>query len=465
MTKNKFLVLFSLLLLVVFITPFMFVSKYVVLNLDDFCRASLEGGDYIMNIKEWYLYHNGRFMNAIFTLIPVYKITIYRWVIALQFIILGLAIYGFFASVFSSFLLKLNRTEIFFITVVFYILIISTIPAVFDFFYWYASVTVYLFSFYFFLIFLQKCLRIYFTGELSFFLLAILIICIVGNNELLLGIVNMLLIFLVLVIYFKQKTWNRSLILLNIIAIISSIAVVFSPGTVTRRGQFEYGQNFFGSIKVALYYSGEFLIESLLNLPLILFCLFIFFITYKKVKTKNCNYIHPFWALGITYTSLCSVFFILFYATGLLDVYTGRIANFINCMVLVLITLNIVNLAVFMRVKWDSRLFIIKSVFSYSLILIFVVFIAFYNSNYADLRKDFLQENFVRFDKDFKDRIQKIKNNDKAVLELKKIENTNLLRAGDAALIKIEWVRNCYIKYLNSTNENNIEYLYIKQEL
>jgi hypothetical protein len=462
MTKNKLLVFFSLLLLVVFITPFMLVSKYVVLNLDDFCRATLEGGDYIVNIKEWYLYHNGRFINAIITLIPVYKITIYRWIIALQFIILGLAIYGFFASVFSSFLLKFNRTENFFITVVFYILIISTIPAVFEFFYWYASVTVYLFSFYFFLIFIQKCLKIYLTGELNFILLAIIIIGIVGNNELLLVIVNLFLMLLVFVIFFNQKIWNRSLILLNIIAIISSIAVVFSPGTVMRRGQFEYGRNFFGSIKVALYYSGEFLIESLLNFPLILFCLFIFFTTYKKVNTKNYNYIHPFWALGITYTCLFSVFFILFYATGLLDVYTGRIANFINCMVLVLIALNVVNLAVFIRVNWGNRFLIIKPIYSYFFILGFVVLIAITNSNYNDLRKDFLQDNFVRFDNDFKDRIQKIKNNKNAVLELKKIENTNILRAGDDALIKVEWVRNCYIRYLNNKNVNNIEQLYIK---
>ena len=75
-----------------------------------------------------------------------------------------------------------------------------------------------------------------------------------------------------------------------------------------------------------------------------------------------------------------------------------------------------------MRIKCYRRLLNLKSIYSYSLILVFVVFIALYNSNYADLSKDFLQENFVRFDKDFEDRIQKIENNEKAILELKKIE-------------------------------------------
>lgn len=463
MKKNRLLVLFSMLLLAIFIIPFVFVSKYVIPNTDDLCRAALEEGKYLVNIKDWYLHHNGRFMNAVFTLIPVYKVTIYRWVIALQFFILGFAFYKFFASVFRSYLINLNKAETFFISVIFYILVISTIPSIFDFFYWYASVTVYLFSFYFFLIFLQNCLKIFLKGEVNFFLLAILIICVIGNNEMLLGIVNMLLVFLILVIYFKQRKWNSSLILLSIISFIASIFIVFSPGTASRRGQYNYGGNLFGSIKVALYYAGEFLLESLLNLPLILFCIFIFFLTYKKVNIKGNNYIHPFWVLGITYTSLCSVFFILFYATGLLSIYTGRIANFVNCIVVVLIVLNVVNLAVFMRIKFYKILLNLKSIYSYSLILAFVVFIALYNSNYADLRKDFLQENFVRFDNTFKNRIEKIKDNKNDLLELAKIKNTKLLRSGDAGLINDEWVKNCYIVFLNKTNRNNIKYLNINE--
>ena len=277
MKKNIPLVSFTLLILICFVLPFALVSKYVFPNTDDLCRAGIPIQEYFSSIKEWYLNHNGRFMNAVFTLPPVYKINVYRIIIASQFPIFGYVIYRFFDSVFKSYSIRINSKEVLFISSIFLILIIATVPTIFDFFYWYASVTVYLFSFYFLLIFLQNCLKIQLTGDANYNLLAVIILCMVGNNELLLGIVNFLLVSLLITKYLKTGKWHRSLILLNIISLGSAIAVILSPGTVSRRGQFDYGGNFFGSIKVALKYGVKFPLENLIRFLLYYFVFLFFF--------------------------------------------------------------------------------------------------------------------------------------------------------------------------------------------
>ena len=76
-----------------------------------------------------------------------------------------------------------------------------------------------------------------------------------------------------------------------------------------------------------------------------------------------------------------------------------------------MIILNVVNLAVFMRVKFHNRILNFRSVYYYILIIIFLVFVGLRSSNYVDLRKDFLKGNLERFDQDFEERIQKIERN------------------------------------------------------
>ena len=71
--------------------------------------------------------------------------------------------------------------------------------------------------------------------------------------------------------------------------------------------------------------------------------------------------------------------------------------------------LNVINLAVFIRIKINSRLINFRSRYNYVLTILFLAFVGLKSPNYIELRKDFLQGNFERFDNGFKTRIEKIK--------------------------------------------------------
>ena len=465
MATNKTLFGTTLLLIVVFIIPFLYVSNYSILYMDDFCRSFLVSENYFHNIRDWYLHHNGRFINAIFTLLPVYKITIYRLIIALQFIILSFLLFHFFRSVFKLYQLDISMSKILFISIVFYIVLLSGLPSVYEFFYWYAAVTVYLLSLYFLLFFIKYTLEFYFLEKTSFLFWGVVILLMVGNNELLIGFTNTILLLLILFYYYRHTQWSKPLLILNFLGWIGSLLVIFSPGTAFRKEQFQYSGNFIGAAKISILRVPEFFIDNLFQLPFFLFYLFLFLFVYSNInERKEVRYINPFLLIGLTLIFIALMFFTLFFATGTLDIEKGRIGSFIIATAFVILTLNIINLAAFIRGKIGFQIGSPKPVFLFSFPLVLLSLIGLFNDNYLALRKDITSGDLKEFKENYQERqgiIKSLNEKDHEIF-LKPIKNTRLIRSGDTEIMNIDWVKGCYIEYLNNSNHKNIETIILK---
>src|SRR5680860_157206 len=88
-------------LIVVFIAPFIYTTRFIYLSADDYCRASSSFIFFIENIKDWYLHHNGRYVNAVFSYLPLYNVTALRFFAASNFVLLGIILYNFNGVVFK----------------------------------------------------------------------------------------------------------------------------------------------------------------------------------------------------------------------------------------------------------------------------------------------------------------------------------------------------------------------------
>jgi len=457
--KKHLYYLFSGLLVIIFIFPFVYLAKYTILISDDLCRFDVSSGTYFENVQEWYLTHNGRYINALISSLPAYNITTYRVIIASQFLVLGIMLYRFVHEILKLFEIDLKNFREIFLTVLVFIVLIAKMPSLFEFFYWYAASTVYLFSFIFFLLFLEFAVSCYFGKKWNFYLTAFLIIFVNGNNELLIGLSNLILFALLINDFLRFRKLNMYLIALNIISGLSSLFLIVSPGTISRQAQHSYGENLIGSIKVAIIYGGKYILTNLFEMPYFLFLIFIFLFIHQKAKFKN--YIPPSFLFLISYLSMTSIFFIVYYATGLFQVYTGRIGNLTSLIFLIFAVLNLINLAVYLKGLKNYRIFNSKYI-PHFLVIILLSILILKNKNYTDLREDIVGNNLDRFEKKINERNLVLQGYSGDTLVLEKIEGTKILRSGDVFLVSEEWVRQCYTVYINKKYNLNVKKLIFK---
>jgi hypothetical protein len=447
--------LLNFILAAVFITPLIYTSRFIFLSADDYCRASSSLLFFSENIQNWYLYHNGRFINAVFSYMPLYNLSVLRTIAAAMFILLGIVLYSFNGVVLKIYKVRCDKKRQLFLSLILYILILAQLPSVYEFFYWYATITAYLLSFLFFIFFMQFALKSYYDKKYNPIIIALVIILINGNNEILLGLTNFLLIALLAYRFFKDKKWDIYLVVLNIISWISSLIVVLSPGSLERQTQYEYGGNLIGSIKVAFIYGGKYFVESFFELPFMLFYLFVFLFVYNKLKDPIKDPINPILLLLVSYLSIISLSFIVFYATGLLDIRTGRIGNMVKLVTLVFLYINAINFAIFIKQSEDKLGN--TQLMSRIVVAVLLIFIVSANKNYRDLYKDYKYGNLENYAINMELREQKIKSSKNSKILLTRVEGTLILKSDDNNLISEEWMRSCYKAYFNEKYNLNIE--------
>lgn len=446
----------SIILILLFIIPFLYISKYAVFVSDDLCRInSLSLEEYFSTLKFWYLNQNGRFINAIITTIPIGSLFLYRLILSLSFVVLGLALFRFMLGIANFFRINYTKYQLLLLTVIWYIVIIGILPSLYEFFYWYAAVTVYLYGFSVFLLFVLVCMKLYKGGRVNPLYVIMLIIFINGTNELVVGIVNLLLLILLSIDYLKRRKINLRILLFNLISWICTAILVFSPGTSLRRNQFHYGGNLIGSMKVALIYGTKYIFLYLFEFPYILFYLLIFVLSYRSINKKfRLNSFPPLYLGIISFLCIISLFFINYYAIGLLS-HHDRIANIVRLVMMTFFLLNIVNLAVYLRrrkfVPQISNRYIPPVI---GLILLSILF--FQNKNYVDLRLDFKDDNFNKFERALTVRENTLKSSSDTVVKLKRIEGTRILASGDKVM-NFVWVQRCYREYINEKYDKDIQ--------
>lgn len=449
-SRKKIYLAFSIIIFFIFIGPLIYISGFVNLYSDDFCSSLLAPNASVSSLIEWYQTLNGRYVNAILSAFPVYDISVYRFIISMNIILCSGAIVLCIHQLFKIFEIDFKNYQVLFIGLSFFIFLIAGMPSLFEFFYWYASSSVHLIGFLLFLFFLNFSLKVYLQKRWYFLPAVVLVVLLNGNNELFLGFSNFTLLLLLILRFIKIKQIDAKLFVLNLFSWLSTLGVLLSPGTAARRSQFNYGGDVFISAKVAILYGGKFILENILEWPLILFFLAFFFLMLRAASgEKALKNISILPMMLISYLGFISIYFIKFYATGLVERDTGRIGDLLHIVLYVLILVNILNLALYVSKKHYFKS-IKVSITPEILLILFFMGIALLNDNYRNVRLDIVSGDLDRFRSEIREREKKLNYFKGDHLVIRKIDDTRVLRSGDRLLMAEdwEWLRYCYLQYL-----------------
>lgn len=451
--------LFSVLITFIFIVPFIYITRFAHLAADDYCRANTELGKYGVNIYEWYLHHNGRFTNAFLSFLPVYNSGVYKLVLMFSFILLGLAILFFVKNVFNHFNFVEDWSEVYFITALFYIGIIICLPSPYEFFYWYAGTSAYMYSIILFLFLTGLLFRSNRENSKNILLAGLLIVLIIGNNEMLIPIINFLLLTLLIITLMGDKLKLKfKILILNLLGWISSLIVIFSPGSTKRQGLYSEAGDILFSINSAILSSGMFTLKKLFEFPnVILYIgLTLVFLQLKSKEGAKSLIFNPIHLAVVSFISLGLIFFVPFYATSHLNVNSGRIGNMIQVVFWIILVINLINLSSYAKGKFFKKIFV-PAYLPMGIIIVFVIFAAFSNKNYQGLISDFKNDEFQRFEKLMTDRENKIKNAKGPYLEIQEISGTQIMKHYGISTDRNYWVNRCFTNAMNFMYDKEFE--------
>ena len=112
MSKIRFLdYALILILITAFLMPVLYITQYTHLFADDWCRTTTNFQKLIPNINFWYENLSGRYINAIFSYLPVYNLLVIRFILGISVIFLGIALYYFIHKLFLHYGLKSGQSQ------------------------------------------------------------------------------------------------------------------------------------------------------------------------------------------------------------------------------------------------------------------------------------------------------------------------------------------------------------------
>jgi hypothetical protein len=449
----------SIIIFALFVFPLIYIGGFVQLYSDDFCTSLLSTGFSSENLIHWYTTINGRYINAVLSSLPVYDLPVYRIVASLNVVVFAGALFIFITSLCNIFKLQVSVSKVLFLSVIFFAFQVASLPSVFELLYWYSSASVHLYGFIFFLFFVVLSLKIYLKNKWNLFPASFMVVFINGNNELFLGSTNFVLILLLLLEFLNTKNINFKLLVLNIISWVSSLVIVLSPGTETRRSQYDYGGDILVSAKVAILYGGKFIVENMMSWTAIVFFLAFFLFKSRQLQEKRRIKNIPVIPLFIvSFLVFISLYFIKFYATGIVERDRGRVGDLLHLVLYSVAIVNIINLAIYYSGSNTQRIFkfpLLPAVF----FMFLLTGIAMFNSNYQDIRFDIVSGDLHRFESEFEEREIILSSSGENNPVINKIESTRILKSGDKLLLAEDWgwLRGCYSDYLNKLNNTNID--------
>lgn len=466
-TKRILQISCAIILILLFIFPVLYPINFTFLAADDYCRASANFGQYFDNINSWFLRHNGRYTNAFLSYLPIYDLKAYRLFLLLSIILLLITLFYFIKKIFYFFKLKTSNIEILLTTIIFFITIFNQLPSVYEFFYWLAATTVYLYSVILLLLFLMLIINL-FQSNVKIWKAAIIIVLLNGNSEMLIGLSNYLLLFTLVYIFKTTNSINKKVLFLNFVGWVSTLIVIFSPGSISRQSHYSEGGNIFGSAISAILSAGMFILKGLIEFPYLIlylgFALFIFH-SIRKNEKKSIKYINPLKFIIISFIGVASVFFVPYFATGYLKVNYGRIGNLIHIVTLIFLFLNLINFSFFLKSKLKYQRIIVKTDRIFPVFIMMFLFIIMFNSsNYSILLKEIGNNDFEKYAELKEKRKILIQNSNSSEISLERISGTKTLGSFDITENPHNWINSCYTQMINNLYDLNIESIVIEKK-
>lgn len=438
------------------ILPFLIISIYNQPFNDDFSRAHLWTIEkYYDRLSIWYLISNGRYFNAIISLIPIFYIPV---VYKATFLLFG----GFFTYCLYLVIKNLvpkSSTQIHWLTattILSYTLLIT--PKLSAAFYWLAGVTAYLFSISCFLLVLSCLLRDYNQPKKDYkntFLLVVGIFMGVGSNE-----VTMLMIVLIVSLYnlFTLKFHRSKLVkssLSHIWAWICSGLVLFAPGTLNRQDKHPLAKQLLPSLEHAFFDGIEFLTEQLTSnyLLIILSLIFLMAVSFNSNKDIGRINISPLYTFGLVIVSIFLIIFVFNYSQGWFKIhYKHRTTNLLYIYFSIFWFVFIYTLGVYLSKIKHKPLLLFKRI---DLLLIVFIFFTINNKNYENVLGDLSSGDAKKFNEFRIKRDQYIINNShySTVYVPKDMYKPKTTYFTDISPNTSDWVNHGYSLYLKAKSK------------
>ncbi|PRP67005.1 DUF6056 family protein [Nonlabens agnitus] len=458
--KNSHQGLMIIILLGFFVViPFLFVVKYATLSADDFPRAVFDIQDFFRNYSSWYKMHNGRFVNAFFSLLPIYSPTPLRLMLFINFVFNFIALRFFLFELFSFYGIQVSKKVNFIATIVFFSLLIVQMPSLVDYFYWYASMTVYSISFCCFLMTLAYLFKMMRGDKRAIIWSMLFSILAIGSSELFILLLNSIVAVFLFVDYINRKQVVRSLIYLQLIVIAASVLVILSPGSANRQQAFEQSGNFINALSVTwreilFFFSNEFSnLQDYLTYSVIV--MLIALVLIKSKNSVSLKYINPLILLLFSITLLICILFTPSYAMGGLPFNYGRVGNLIHLLWLVIVLVNTINLMVALKkqqwIDWS-----IGEYWCLPTLLVLLTTSVVRSSNVNNIYDDLINDRFEKSENDRNDRLLRVINSREVNIVLEPMMMPKTLQYTDVTSNPDHWYNKSYVNYFNAKYDINI---------
>lgn len=435
--------------------PFLFLSQYTFWSTDDYCRVNSSWANFTENFLTWYSTHNGRYTNAMLSLLPVYDYPFYQISSGIAIVVFLVSIFLLIRSLSHHYYFSLTLPHHLLITSLVSLIIINHLPSVADFFYWYAGITSYLISLSILILLVILLITRKLRNRNTQLLAGLIIIIGNGNNEIIMVIINFLLLSLFFWKFFNKKKIYLSLLFLIATSWATSLIVFLSPGSVQRRKLYPEGGELLNSVKYGIFHSSRIAIDYLLHPSFLLFTLglsFLLLFHRKPFQRKDHNYISPFLLLVLSFAVFTIPFFVLIYAQGyFLDL--TRTNNFIFVLFYLLAILNIFAFSFYLKEKVLRRQ--ITVAYPLSIVLLLSSFILS-GSNFKQVITDIRGGKAELYLQRQQKRLKKIKSST-GVVKLDTIKGPKTLWREEIPRAPETWQHKCFKEMIRNKYNKNVK--------
>lgn len=405
--------LYTILIGLIFILPFMVIAYYTYPTADDLCRVQLLNG-YWSSLYDWYIKLNGRFLNAIIVFFPVYNFKFY-WLLAILFM------WIFAAS--THYMLKQamaplgwSKNHIMLMSTAFLAFLMVKLPAHNEFFYWYAASTAYVLGLSLNMLMIGGVLKMNANPSWkSIRLPAIAAFLAIGCHEMSMAhAVGFLLAALFLSLFFaeKRKILLPKLMLVNLVAWVAAAICILAPGNNNRLNESPGTRDIEHSLNLAWSKSFQYIVDYFLAQPLFLLSvstlLLLMFISLSQAN-KSIKYpaLNPILGLFYTYAVVFVLIFLVGYSVHYFIPDYGRISNMVWGFTAILFLLNTINLAYWLHNKlpdfFSQGIKIAKGVVA--ILSISIVYLGINTPNYFTVWDDLYSGRAAKYVQEFEERL------------------------------------------------------------
>jgi hypothetical protein len=315
---------FWIILLSLLVIPFIAISFFDHPSADDYIYAAMiRGNGIIGHLKQIYIEWSGRYFS---TFIECFNPLVYGWFTGYKLIPI-LLIFLFYVGIFRFLNIilgeRLSSLKIHLFSLILFLLFFNNIPSTTECIYWMDGSLKYFSGSILSLFFFALLIKLWYSDNIktsSYFYLIILIIMIVGTNEINMILLDEILFIIVIKEILLKRKLRKFLLVSAITAIIATIVEITAPGNYSRMGAFQGNLDIIFSIQQSIVsfikIAGLFIKDPGFLITSMIFVAFLPLLNKNKIF-QELTKVNPFITLSLCILILISLYIPVIYTTGM----------------------------------------------------------------------------------------------------------------------------------------------------